>query len=235
MLVVPDVNAPFSPLPTDSMLAPYAACRATFDALLDALPALFAEDKLVRSARVSCVTARVSGSCVNGCRDRRSCRRDEGRRWQGAPVRVGCVDVHPLASPHNALTCVVRSGGDRQRRAAAARRQLGLRHEQRGRALFAAQVRRRRLLSGARRRVVMCGDRASYCIKTAGVELAAARARLDLFVLAPDFVDCATLSVPVRLSVRARVCACDVHLLCDRVCACAWHSLASCTTTRRSP
>lgn len=45
MLVVPDVSSPFVPLPHEAALVPYASCREQFDALLDSLPALFADNK----------------------------------------------------------------------------------------------------------------------------------------------------------------------------------------------
>jgi protein transport protein SEC24 len=45
MLVVPDLQGAFVPLPSEACLVPYSACRAKFEQLLEQLPALFDDGK----------------------------------------------------------------------------------------------------------------------------------------------------------------------------------------------
>lgn len=58
MLVVPDVDEPFCPLP-DSLLAPLRECRPLANGLLQQIPAMFAEARALDSCGVAAIEAAI--------------------------------------------------------------------------------------------------------------------------------------------------------------------------------
>ena len=65
MLVVPDVDAPYAPLP-DSLVVPLQASRGLVDSLLHQIPRMFGETQVLDACTTAAIEAAVSALKVRG-------------------------------------------------------------------------------------------------------------------------------------------------------------------------